>query len=101
MIIMGLQTKLRPEAMIFGETQVLKNWTVVNRLGEINVPTLVMAGREDFVYPPGAQEELTSGIPNARLVFIDRAGHNPHDEQPAETLAAVRNFFADVRPNGN
>jgi proline iminopeptidase len=98
MLFYGLQSKLQPEAMIFGETVVLKNWTVMNRLGEINVPTLVMAGREDFIYPPEHQEELAAGIPNARLVLIDRAGHNPHDEQTAETLAAIRSFLADASP---
>jgi proline iminopeptidase len=98
MIIMGIQSKLAPEAMIFGETQVLKNWTVIDRLGEIKVPTLLIAGREDFVYPPEAQEELAAGIPNARLVFIDRAGHNPHDEQPAEVMKAVRSFLSEAIP---
>jgi proline-specific peptidase len=98
MLIMGLQTKLRPEAMIFGETQVLKNWSVMDRLGEISVPTLVMAGREDFVYPPESQEELTAGIPNAHLVLIDRAGHNPHDEQPAEVMKVIRSFIAETTP---
>ncbi|MRR32839.1 alpha/beta hydrolase, partial [bacterium] len=39
MLLMGLQTKLQPEAMIFGETQLLRNWTVMDRLGEIRVPT--------------------------------------------------------------
>lgn len=99
MIIMGLLTKLRPEALIFGETQVLKNWTVMDRLGEIKVPTLVMAGREDFIYPPKHQEELAAGIPNARLAFIDRAGHNPHDEQPTEVQRLIRDFLADVNPS--
>ena len=98
MLFYGLQSKLQPEATIFGETQVLKDWTVMDRLGEIKVPTLVMAGREDFIYPPEHQQELAAGIPNARLVLIDRAGHNPHDEQTAETLAAIRSFLAGSSP---
>ena len=93
MIIMGLRTKLRPEALIFGETRVLKNWTVMDRLSEIRVPTLVLAGRQDFVYPPESQEELAAGIPNASLVFIDRTGHNPHDERPAEVIEAIKHFI--------
>ena len=97
LIIMGLQTKLQPEALIFG-TSHFKGWTVMDRLGEIQAPTLVMAGREDFQFPPEHQEELAAGIPHARLVIIDRAGHNPHDEQPAEVLKAVREFLADVNP---
>jgi len=96
MLITGLQTKLQPEAFIYGETHFLRGWTVMNRLGEIKVPTLVIAGREDFIYPPEHQEELAARIPNARLVIIDRAGHNPHDEQPTETLKAVREFLADA-----
>lgn len=93
MLMTGFQTKLQPEALIFGETQVLKSWTVMDRLGEIHVPTLVIAGREDFIYPPEHQEQLAAGIPNARLVLIDRAGHNPHDEQPDEVFAAVKRFL--------
>jgi proline-specific peptidase len=98
MLIMGLQTKLQPETFIYSASHFLKGWTVMDRLGEIKVPTLVMAGREDFIYPPKHEEELAAAIPNARLVFIERAGHNPNDEQPAETLKAVRNFLADVNP---
>jgi proline-specific peptidase len=98
MLFWGLQTKLQPETFVYSESHFLKGWTVMDRLGEIKVPTLVMAGREDFIYPPEHQEELATAIPNARLVIIDRAGHNPHDEQPAETLKAVREFLADANP---
>jgi pimeloyl-ACP methyl ester carboxylesterase len=98
MLIMGLQTRMRPEAAIFGQSQMLKGWTVMDRLGEIKVPTLVMAGREDFIFPPEHQEELAAGIPHARLEIIDRAGHNVHDEQPAEALKIVRDFLANNNP---
>jgi pimeloyl-ACP methyl ester carboxylesterase len=99
MIITGLQTKLRPEALIFAASHYLKGWTVMDRLGEIQAPTLVIAGREDFQFPPEHQEELAAGIPNARLVIIDRAGHNVHDEQPAEVQRLIREFLADVNPS--
>jgi pimeloyl-ACP methyl ester carboxylesterase len=93
LLVTGLQTKLRPEALIYSATHFLKDWTVMDRLGEINAPTMVMAGRDDFIYPPEHQAELVARIPNARLVLIDRAGHNPHDEQAAETIRAVRDFM--------
>ncbi len=53
------------------------------RLSEIKVPTLVMAGRDDFVFPPEHQGQLAAGIPNARLEIVERTGHNPHDEPTA------------------
>lgn len=49
------RSKGRPQAEIFGFGQLMKGWTVMDRLGEINVPTLVMGGRDDFVFPPEHQ----------------------------------------------
>jgi proline-specific peptidase len=91
------RSKPRPEALIFAGRHLLKGWTVMDRLGEITVPTLVMAGREDFLFPPEHQEELAAGIPGARLRIIERAGHNSHEEQPAEVMEAVREFLSEER----
>jgi pimeloyl-ACP methyl ester carboxylesterase len=99
MILMGMQTKLRPDAMIFGETKVLKNWNIMGRLHEITTPTLIMAGNEDFVYPPESQKEMAARIPNARLELIDRSGHNPQDEQTDQTLQLIRDFLAEMAPS--
>ena len=66
----------------------------MDRLGEITVPTLVMAGRDDFVFPPEHQAELAAGIPNARLRIIERAGHNPHRSGPPRSWQAVRDFIS-------
>jgi proline-specific peptidase len=87
------RTKMRPEALIFAGQHLTNGWTVMDRLGEISVPTLVMAGREDFLFPPEHQVELAAGIPNARLRIIERAGHNPHSERPAEVMDAIREFL--------
>ena len=88
------RTKTRAEAMIFGGRHLLNGWTVMNRLGEITVPALIIAGREDFIFPPEHQRELAAGIPQACLQIIERAGHNPHAEQPAQVMRAVRDFIA-------
>jgi proline iminopeptidase len=89
----GWRMKTRPEALIFG-AHMMRGWSVMDRLGEIRVPTLVIAGHDDFLFPPESQALLAAGIPNARLRIIERAGHNPHSERPAETLAAVADFLA-------
>jgi proline iminopeptidase len=90
----GPRPKMRPEALIFGYSQLLPGWTVMNRLSEIKVPTLVMAGRYDFLFPPEHQAILADRLPNAELVLIERAGHNPQMERTAEVIQAVRDFMA-------
>jgi pimeloyl-ACP methyl ester carboxylesterase len=89
----GRHTKLRPDAFIFAGRTLLKDWSVMDRLCEIGAPTLVVAGREDFIFPPEAQDALAGAIPKACLRIIDGAGHNPHEEHTAEVIDAVRNFL--------
>ena len=87
---------MRPEALIFAGRELLRDWTVMDhmdRLGEIKVPTLVLAGRDDFLFPPEHQVALAVGLANGRLQIIERAGHNPHEERPAEVMAAIEEFI--------
>jgi pimeloyl-ACP methyl ester carboxylesterase len=93
MMLHGWRTKLRPEALIFAGRVLHDGWTVMDRLDRITAPTQVIAGRDDFVYPPESQHELASGIPGARLRLIDRAGHNPHEDRTPEVMQTVRDFL--------
>jgi proline iminopeptidase len=90
----GHMMKSRPEALIFGY-QMLQGWTVMNRLSEIQMPTLILAGRYDFLYPTEHQVALGAGIPNARLEIIECAGHVPHLEQLDAVQSLIRNFLAN------
>jgi proline-specific peptidase len=94
MLVSGLRVKMRPEAQIYGFGTLLKGWNVMDRLTEIEAPTLVMAGRHDFQFPPEHQEMLAAGIPDARLEIIEHAGHNAPEERPAEVIQAVRDFLS-------
>jgi proline iminopeptidase len=96
---MGMRIKSRPEAQIFGFRHLLKGWTVMDRLGEIDVPTLVLAGRDEF--PPEHQAALAAGIANARLEIIERAGHNAPMERPTEVIEAVKSFMSSATPVSN
>jgi proline iminopeptidase len=91
----GWRMRTRPEALVYGG-RMMRGWSVMGRLGEIHAQTLVLAGRDDFLFPPESQALLAAGIPNARLRIVERAGHNPQAERPVETLAAVADFLAAV-----
>lgn len=67
-------------------------------LGDIDVPTLVVTGRHDWVCPPVGSHQLATGIPGAELAEIPDAGHFPFAEEPAAFLAAVTPFLAGYAP---
>ena len=98
-IVLGHMPKMRPEALIFGYSQLLNGWSVMDRLGEIQVPTLVMAGRHDFLFPPEHQAILTDRLPNARLEMIECAGHNPQSERPDEVIELIKHFMLASDPD--
>ena len=97
----GWRSRIRPGPFLYAGRSLLPNWSVVSRLGEINAPTLVVAGREDFVFPPECQRELLAGIHDSELVMVDEAGHNPQDENPSQVMPALRQFLtgAQLRPH--
>ncbi len=72
----------------------------MDRLGEISVPTLVMAGRDDVLSPSEHQGQLAAGIPRARLQIVERAGHEPYSQRPAEVMAAITDFISADAPGG-
>ena len=58
------------------------------RLAEIQVPTLVIGGEEDFFYPI---RDTAAGIPNAKLILYEGLGHNAifyHRRQFSEDVLA-------------
>ena len=93
MITGGLRMKRRPQAHVVGFSKLLKDWSVMDRLSDIDTPTLVVAGRDDFLFPPESQAMLADRLPNARLEIIERAGHNPQDENPRAVIEVIREFL--------
>ena len=65
-------------------------------LGSITVPTLVLVGRDDALTPPAMAESLARGIPGARLVVLDGAGHLSNLEQPEAFNSALREFLETI-----
>ncbi len=73
-------------------------WTVPQRLGEITVPTLVMAGERDLPGFLAYAEEAAQGISGARQIMIPGAGHLTPMEAPevvARRLVAFVHGQAD------
>jgi proline iminopeptidase len=63
------------------------------RLGQIGVPTLIVAGDDDFITPLEKSEILHREIPNSELYIIPRSGHMPYFEQPEPFQWVVRSWL--------
>lgn len=63
------------------------------RLGEVQVPALVLAGRHDPQTPVSCSQTLVNGIPDARLHVFEQSGHYPYAEEPAEFTRVMGQFF--------
>jgi 3-oxoadipate enol-lactonase len=69
---------------------------VRDRLGEIDVPTLAIAGEGDQLTPPRYHDYLATEIPDAALAIVDDAGHMAMLERPEAFNTAVYRFVTDL-----
>ena len=63
------------------------------RLPQIAVPTLVIAGELDAGTPPAMSETLAQRIPHARLEVLANAAHLSAVEAPAQFSQAISQFM--------
>lgn len=63
----------------------------------LELPTLVMWGADDIAYEPGYYaQRFVDDLPDGRLRLIEGAGHYPHEERPADVVAALASFFEET-----
>ncbi len=63
-------------------------------LVDIEVPTVVIVGRQDLTTPLVRAEEMAADISNSRLVILEECGHMAPLERPAEVTAALRKWLS-------
>ena len=66
-------------------------------LGAISAPTLVIAGADDPAAPVEKAEIMRSGIPDSRLVIVERAAHIANVERPEEVTGEILDHLEPVR----
>lgn len=91
------ETGMATTALVEGLDALLGRESVVDRLGEIHVPTLVIHGEADQAIPIARAEEIASGIPEAELVRVPNAGHTTPVESPDVVNEALAGFLGRVK----
>jgi pimeloyl-ACP methyl ester carboxylesterase len=103
--------RLRPEVLAaYRRATEVRNWDralwervqasreprLEGRLDGVDVPALVVTGREDAIVPPEQTRRLAGELPDARLVELADCGHVPQEECPARLLDEVRAWWGEA-----
>jgi L-proline amide hydrolase len=71
----------------------IKDWNVKDRLGEIDVPTLLVSGRHDEA-TPALQETLEAGIRDCEWILFEESSHVPHLEERERYMQLVGQWLS-------
>lgn len=70
--------------------------STVNDWPHIRTRAMVLGGREDGPTFPEDAQRAAKTLPNAELVLIPNAGHNPHEEVPERVNAELIRFLSSA-----
>ena len=79
---------LRAIVSPLGQREVL-----IDRLPSLKVPTLVVWGGRDRVFPQSQEREAVTHLPEGSLSLIPNCGHMPHLKCPDPFLAVLDRFL--------
>ncbi len=104
-----MTVRMSPVADSVTRNQVRENWRIwtydpalqqrpavpaIDRLSELDVPTLVVVGEEDFIDTRRVADTLAACLPDVEFVSLPGAGHLVNLEAPEWFVATVTGFLA-------
>lgn len=90
---------LSPEAinMAFGPGGFLRSFDLRPELAAITAPTLILAGRHDWICPVEFGEELHRLINGSRLMIFENSSHSIRNDEPELLRETITDFVAGKR----
>lgn len=82
--------------VLFDLVKSYRDYDVTERLGELTVPALVMAGSHDRLTVPKASQYLAEHLPKAELQIFDRSGHMTMLERHDDFNQMLDRFLSDT-----
>ncbi len=73
----------------------LVGYDILDRLEDVEVPTLIVWGRNDHVVPPNDAIGYARRLRNSRTVIFDKTGHLPMAERPVRFNRVLEAFLAE------
>jgi pimeloyl-ACP methyl ester carboxylesterase len=94
----GIRERLRAMHLAVGQENTRADYAacdafdVMDRVGEIKQPTLIIVGSADRMTPLKYGQFLHDRISGSRLAVVAGSGHVPHIERPADVNAAIADW---------
>ncbi|MER7083967.1 alpha/beta fold hydrolase, partial [Saccharopolyspora kobensis] len=73
--------------------EAIADMDLLDGLGRISAPTLVIAGAEDPATPPAHAEQIAAAVAGARLEVLSPAAHLANAEQPESVNRLLLEHF--------
>ena len=86
---------LSPDALnrAFAPGGFLQSYDLRPELGRITAPTLILAGRHDWICPPEFSEEIHRLIPGSDLRIFEESSHSIRGDEPRKLLDVIAGFI--------
>ena len=91
--ILDMGREIGPEGFVREQTAIMNRPDSRPMLAGIDMPTVVISGRQDIAIPLARAEEMATTIPDAWLAVLEVCGHMAPLERPAEVSAALRRWL--------
>jgi pimeloyl-ACP methyl ester carboxylesterase len=95
-VLLG-RAKENGPAVTLNDLRACDEFDIMDRLGELALPTLAICGTDDTMTPPKYSHFLADRIPGARAVIIPGGTHMVFAEKPDEVNAAIDEFLRELR----
>jgi pimeloyl-ACP methyl ester carboxylesterase len=83
---------------LYGLGALIRRDSIVHRLNEIDVPSLVIVGEEDTSLPLAYSSQIAEAVTDSSLVTISKSGHLSALEQPEAVTTAMLGFLDNLEP---
>lgn len=101
-VVRGLRSHFKPEDIVkareiedrlYAQTWLSRDYDLLVRLRNLNLPTLIVHGDHDFV-PLECARNIAEAVSGSRLVVLSDCGHFAYLERPAAVLDTIVDFFS-------
>jgi len=79
----------------FGPEGFLRRFDLRGELGRIKAPTLILAGRHDWICPVEFSEEIARLIPGSDLRVFEGSSHSIRSDEPEAMVDAILGFVGE------